>query len=233
MSLQIRNSYRVIKKKYDKIGKGNVRLTQSSLILMILIDATKDTYKFPVLESDNQTATFPEEIRLNINDEFVSYEVGFYIVAQTSLEGVADIEEGIQYWTYAPMELSAVFVGLQRTWNSLLQILVNKISRLEKWDLKKHNFVPRTQFQNTSAGIPTATQPSLAYREDGMFPMQPMVTLSGAKKNDIVITLSGGSVAPSGVVTWTPPVGGVINYNVTKLAMIFRGMLAQNGAKFQ
>jgi len=200
---------------------------------MQAISSTSDTYKFPVLETDNAVAPLPEEIRLNQNDEFVSYEVAYYVAAETSLEAEAEFAEGKSFFTYAPAELSSAFVALFRAWTGNLQILVNKISRLERWDLKKHNIVPRTQFQNSTAAIPVATFPSMDYSEHGTFPMQPMLTLSGAKKNDIIITLQGGAVPSTTTGAWTLPDAGVINFAMTHLALFFRGMLAQNAAKFQ
>lgn len=236
---QIRESYRVIKKKYAKIGKGTVRLTQSSLILMQAIDPAKDVYKFPVLETDTATAPFPDEIRLNINDEFISYDVAYYLVAEKTwnhTEGglTSSVKAGNFYFTHAPDELNGQFSLLEKAWDGFLQILVNKISRLEKWDLKKHNYIPRTQFQNSSAGIPSATQPSVDYSDHGTFPMQPMLTLSGAKKNDILVTLLGGAIPSTSTGNWVlPSAGDTIDFKINRLALFFRGMLAQNAAKFQ
>jgi hypothetical protein len=236
MASQIRNSYAIIKKKYRKIKKGTVRLTQSSLLLEQLIDATKDVYKFPVLETDPGSgvgnAILPEEIRLNINDEFIAYDVAYYLVADKTLAPAPEVVVGRHFFSYAADELTSAFAVLEDAWLGALSIVVNKISRLERWDLKKHNFIPRTQFQSTSAGIPAATQPSIDYSQDGCIPMQPMLTLSGAKKNDIVINLVHAiSATTTGV--WTPPTAVAITFAVKRICLIFRGMLAQNAAKFQ
>jgi len=250
--IQARNSYDLIKKNYDRIAqrkakkdddslsknelakvKSTVRLTQSSLILMRVIKADTNVYKFAILENDNAVPPLPEEIRLNTNDEFVSYEVGFYIVADVSLEAEADVEEGKEFFTYAPVELESSFVALARTWNSVLDIEVNKINRLDNWDMKKHNFVPRTQFSSAGAVLPTASFPSMDFSTNGTYPMQPMITLSGSKKTKIAITLLGGSIAPSGTGVWTVEDGGMINYIFNNLAVTFRGLLGQNASKFQ
>lgn len=240
MSKLIRTSFKVIRKKYAKIKKGTVRLTQSSLLLEVAIDAKKDTYIFPVLTTDGGSnvgnSPFPEEIRLNQNDEFVAYEVGYYLVADklvTTTTPVQDlVDAGRMFLSYAPDELDAVFASLEDAWLGTMQILVNKISRLEKWDLKKHNAIPRTQFQNTSAGIPQATQPSIDYSDFGTYPMQPMLTLSGAKKNDIQVALVHS--IPAGLSSiWTPASNGTVKYTVSKIALVFRGMLAQNASSFQ
>jgi hypothetical protein len=224
----LRNSYRVILKRYRKIGKKNVRLTQSSLLLEALIDSSKDTYKFPVLESE--APVLPEEIRLNINDEFVSYDVGYYVKVRQEIAGTPGTN--FIFWTYAAAELHSVFLALEGAWLGVMQILVNKISRLEKWDLKKHNYVPRTQYQSSSAGIPAATQPSIDFADHGTIPMQPMVTLSGAKKNDII--LSYVAAVPAALsADWVTPNGAAVTHVPTHLVLFFRGLLAQNAAKFQ
>jgi len=226
--LQIRNSYNNILKKYQDLGKGNVRLTQSTLLLVQPINAATDTYKFPVLETDNAIAPQPEEIRLNMNDEFISYDIGYYVMCNMDK---ADVDAGRFFLTYAPMELHHSFTGILGAWLGKLAISVNNIQRVEKWDLKRHNIIPRTQFQNTSAGIPAATQPSLKYEADGMFPMQPMLVFSGAKKNDITLNLVAAISATAGG-DWTTG-ATAITFEARKLALLFRGLLAQNAAKFQ
>ena len=229
MKLAQRVSFKVIRRKYENIKKGNVRLTQSTLFLIQPILATKAVYKFLVLESDTPVLT--PEIRLNINDEFVSYEVGYYVLGDILDEG--GLVVGTHHHSYAPMELSSSFAQLTGAWRGRLQILVNKISRLENWDMKKHNYVTRTQFANTNAigGFPS-TQPSIDFDDDGDTPMQPMLTISGAKKNDIVVSLDA-AISPTSTGAWVAGDGVTLTITATELAMYFRGMLAQNAAKFQ
>jgi len=242
----IRNSYSVIAKKYAKIGekikdktgkeRGKVRLTQSSLLLMVAISANTDNYIFPILETDNPGTTQAEEIRLNQNDEFISYEVGYYLVADGVSDGGFDGEIGKSFWTYAPIELDGSFGQLAKAWNAILSIEVNKISRLERWDLKKHNVIPRTQYANAFAAADftrPATQPSIDFSTDGTYPMQPMLTLSGAKKNLIEIELLGGAIVATAAGVWTLPDTDTMTYTATRLALTFRGLLGQNASVFQ
>jgi len=97
--------------------------------------------------------------------------------------------------------------------------------------MKKHNYIARTQFVNFSA-VGGARQPSVEFEDNGTLPMQPMITLSGAKKNDVVITLDAG-ITPASVGAWTVDDGDVLTISATQLALYFRGMLAQNTSKFQ
>lgn len=228
---QIRASYSLIRKKYVKVGKKNVRLTQSSLILMQAIVGTTTTYTFPVLTTETNPVPFPEEIRLNTNDEFVAYEVGYYLAGDMTT-GDPAVFRSKYFSTYAPIELNSTFLNCRDYANGTLKILVNNISRLEKWDLKKHEFVQRTQFQNSQVGQPFATQPSIDFSDDGMFPMQPMLTLSGGKKNEVTIVLNR-AILPTGAGNFTGPDAVAITVSLKQLLMMFRGLLAQNATKFQ
>jgi hypothetical protein len=235
MAKMERASFLIILKKYQKAQKGGVRLTQSSLILMQPIDTTTKSYTFPVLDTDKGNTAglpvLPEEIRLNMNDEFISYETAYYVqskaVSAVAPAGpVANI-----YHTYAPVELMAATRVIDNAWDARMSISVNNIKRLENWDMLKHKCVTRTQWQNSSAGIPQATQASVCFYECGVASMQPMLTLSGAKKNDINITLSNS--IPSGTTMDWITASGTLTSTFTNLTLVFRGMLAQNAAKFQ
>lgn len=224
----IRQNYDAIKKKYAALGKGTVRLTQSTLILIQDISASKDTYSFPVLDSDQRTAVDPNEIRLNQNDEFIVNDLGFYLGASVSGEGVSSK----RLLTYCPTELDGSYVATENAYNGRLEILVNKISFVDKWDLRKHLYVPRTQYASSSVGIPNATQPSIDFSKDGMFPVQPNITLSGAKKNDVIITLP--AAVPTSTGLWTVPAAPVEQtLLINEFWLIFRGLLGQNASKFQ
>lgn len=228
---QIRASYSLIRKKYIKAGKKTVRLTQSSLILMQAIVGTTSAYTFPILTTDQTPPQFPEEIRLNQNDEFVSYEMGYYLAGDMTT-GDPAVFRSKYFGTYAPIELNSTFLNCREYANGNMKILVNNISRLEKWDLKKHEKVQRTQFQNSAVGQPFATTPSIDFSDDGMFPMQPMLTLSGGKKNEITATLVR-AILPTGSGNFVTPDAVTINLTIKQLMVMFRGLLAQNATKFQ
>jgi len=227
MKLGQRQSFKAIKQRYKRVGKRNVRLTQSTLFLIQAITATKAVYKFLVLESD--TPVLPTEIRLNQNDEFISYEVGYYVLGDI-LDAVG-LAVGTHHHSYAAMELDASFATLTGAWRGTLQILVNKISRLENWDMKKHNYISRTQWASDMTAQ-NATQPSIDFDDDGDTIMQPMLTLSGAKKNDVIISLDA-AILPTASGAWVSQDGDTLTITATQLALYFRGMLAQNASNFQ
>jgi len=234
-----RRSFRKIRGKYSRMRKrarkegvkrGKVRLTQSTLILVQPIAAGRTTYSFLTLESN--TPILPSEVRLNQNDEFISYELGYYVLGDIIDAG--GVAVGTHHHSYAPMELDGSFAQLTGAWRGTLQMIINKISYMENWDMKKHNYIARTQFANFTGGatMRNATQPSVEFEDNGTLPMQPMITLSGAKKNDIVITLDAG-ITPASAGAWTVADGDVLTISATQLALYFRGMLAQNASKFQ
>lgn len=225
-----RASYQLIIEKYKARGKGNVRLTQSSIILSQKIDVNTKTYVFPILQSDNQTPAEAEEIRLNLNDEFVSYEVGYYVNYKLIVEGANNYAAN-NYLTFAPVGMGSTNAVLNAAWDSRMTIDINGIKRLENWDMLKHKFTPRTQFQDFTLGYPYATFPSIDMSKDGTQSMQPMITFTGAKKNEITLSLNDNiKLLPS----FNQSIkGGEVTYTAYSLVLLFRGMLGQNAAKFQ
>jgi hypothetical protein len=227
-----RVNFSLIKSNYNKIGKGNVRLTQSSLFITKDIDPTKSNYDFDVLENQTQTLQ-PDEIRLNINDEFIVTDLGVYLYGEWSVKNSegAKIGGGKQLLTYCPIELDASTVVSKNLYAGQLKIAVNNIVYLEKWDVRKHEYTTRTQFGSQLAGTNVATLASNNFEQDAMVSFSPLLTLSGAKKNDISIRLPQ-SIAPSTAV-FTDQKGNVTTINITKIALRMYGLNAQNGAKFQ
>lgn len=218
---------------YKKEGKGNVRLTKSTLILVQPIAPNKTTYNFPVLE--NEAAPIPEEIRLNINDEFVVRQAGIYLLGTIAdAAGVPKLAK--IFLTYAPWEFDELQVGNQNLYNGYMTIAVNKITYIDKWDIKKHEERNQTQIKTFSAGIPNATWSQDQFKTSGMVDMTPNVVLSGAKKNDVALVLPTAlTLAPA--VIFQPPKGtatpGNVSFSITQIAIVYRGFLAQNASQFQ
>lgn len=229
---QKRVNFEIIRSQYRRRGVDNVRLTQSSLLLIQSIDPNKTVYSFDVLES--QVANLlPQEIRLNINDEFITTNIGVYLYGNI---GFGDpVSKQPIMLSYSPFETAADFLSVAPLYDGQLKIGVNNIIYVEKWDLKKHNFVPRTQFDSYDTGTTLmASQPSMDYEHNGMFAADPMVTLSGAKKNEITISLAQALKSATG--TWQTVSGGVakpVTVTIDKIAIFLRGLNAQNASKFQ
>lgn len=222
-----RLNYANIISKYRNIGKGAVRLTQSSLYLSKPIVATQTTYNFDILET--QTATQQaDEIRLNLNDEFIVTTMGLYLEADFLNPAATGIK---RLFTYAPVELNGSNSAVENFYNGTFQISVNNIVFLDKWDTRKHEYIPQTQFQNFVAGTSAATTSMQQMSKAGMFPVEPTITLSGAKKNQLTLQLP--TAINSTTVTFTDDSTGVVNYRINRVSVLLRGLNAQNGATFQ
>jgi|688.fasta_scaffold20537_25 hypothetical protein len=226
-----RINFKTILAKYNKVGKANVRLTQSTLVLSKPISATTTVYNFDVLESQTQTL-LGDEIRLNLNDEFIITSLGFYIQARV-LDGALNDTGAKVLLSYAPFEANSLQASrIANFWNGAFQIAVNNIIYLDKYDTRKSLFVPRTQFANFSAltGTPS-TQPSVDFSKDAMYSAEPLLTLSGAKKNNLILTLPQAISAG----TFTVTDNGGVNYSLVadRVVCLARGLNAQNGASFQ
>ena len=228
-----RLNYSVIATKYRNLGKANVRLTQSSLFLRKPISATATTYQFDVLET--QTSTLQgDEIRLNLNDEFITTQMGLYLTGNASVttsEGVVTQLPGLNLHTHTLQNVDFVKgQALTPFYDGALKIAVNNIVYLEKWDTRKHYVAPRTQFSNFITPN-SALVPSNALNKDGMYNVEPMLTLSGAKKNDITLALSAAITAQS--FSYIDDAGNNIKINIDGIALMLRGLNAQNAASFQ
>lgn len=232
----LRFDFANIKKKYTKNGKGNVRLTQSTLFFMQKIDGTKSAYNFPVLENDNSNGGVnPNEIRLNQNDEFIMTSMGFYLVAQ-KYTGGGDVPVvlvgGQKLLTYAPVEQDATTDSLTPLYDGFVRIGVNNIVFVDKWATRKCEKVQRTEWNNQQVtALNNATIPSFEADNDGLIVMAPTVTLSGAKKNEISLILPD-AMNPA-TFTFKGNDGVVQNWRVDYIALRTEGLLAQNAANFQ
>ena len=209
-----RVNYNVIAQKYRNVGKGNVRLTQSSLFLTKPINPNVTTYNFDVLET--QTASLQaDEIRLNLNDEFIITQIGMYLV------GNINGSPGRILLTTPPYELNTTSADkLSDFYAGAFKIAINNIVYMEKWDTSKHQVTGTTQFQSFQVGVavaPTFAEKNLA--KDGMYGVEPMITLSGAKKNDLVLQLPAAITA--GSFTWSDYSGGMGNtINIDRVGLM-------------
>jgi hypothetical protein len=208
------------------------RLTQSELVLSAPIAANTTNYVFPVLDNEISAgqAVRPDEIRLNINDEFIITHVGIYLGARLRGEGIPD--DTYEYLTCPPIELTNNSTKLLPLYAGQMRIDVNNVNFIENWHLKKHQHVQRTQFQNTDATNQfCGTLPSVDFSE-AVYPVEPHIALSGSKKNNIQIFLPRSiEIVTTDV---TPNTRGVkLDITIDRIYVVFRGLLAQNAAKFQ
>lgn len=225
-----RINFKTIIAKYAKLGKANVRLTQSSLYLTKPINPATTVYNFDVLET--QTATLQGfETRLNLNDEFIVASMSMGIECDVlSEEGAVT---GVKYLlTYAPFEQdSAQAVKIANFYAGSLQISVNNVVYLDKYDIRRSQYTGQSQVANFLATSNASLQPSIDWSKDSFYGNEPLLTLAGSKKNQIQVTL------PTSIDQATFKIndnnGGTYFLKATRVFWFARGLNAQNASVFQ
>ena len=203
-------AFQRIRKQYRRRGKSPI-ITQSFLRLEQDINAASTLYEFPVLESEQTNALAkPTEVRLNINDAFHVEEFAFYLALPTS-ETASDYR--VASYPNDTVLGAGNFQQYFNLYNAYMQISVNNVMILPKYDIVKHYCINQTQ--QTAAGAPFD---QLDARIDGTYYINPNIMFSGSKKNSIQLVL------PEAVTT-------VAEYS--RIILIFRGALAQNASAFQ
>lgn len=225
-----RINFKTIIAKYSKLGKGNVRLTQSSLYLTKPILPTTTVYNFDVLETQAVTLQ-ANELRLNLNDEFIVTQMAMGL--ECSVLDKDRVDTGAKFLlTYAPFEQDSVEAAkIANYYAGALQISVNNIVYLDKYDMRRSQIVPTSEFSNYVAAATTSSQPSINWSQDSYYSNEPLLTLSGSKKNNITISLPTAITTASFVIKDNQN----ISYTV-KADRVFwatRGLNAQNGSVFQ
>ena len=224
-----RINFKTIIAKYARLGKANVRLTQSSLYLTKPINPATTVYNFDVLET--QTATLSgDETRLNLNDEFIVASMSMGIecrlkVAETTLSGKFLL-------TYAPFEQNVTAAdGISSFYDGNLQISVNNVVYLDKYDVRRSQITPTTEFSNLAAAGVTASIPSIDWSKDSFYGNEPLLTLAGSKKNQIQITLPRAMTALP--FAFTDNSGSRVEITPVRVFWFARGLNAQNASVFQ
>jgi hypothetical protein len=182
----------------------HAKLTQSFLRSEVALSTSIANYHIPVLVNDNQNASGPRvnEKRLNLQDIFVTTEIGVFIGVGTSTNTAAKL------YTYpnATVFTSATDDDLWSIYNGYLNLTINNEQLLPAWDVIRHYFVPQTQ-QSAS------TTDQWAASSDGFYPVEPGIVMNGAANINFQLTANG---APATVLA------------NSFIAVIQRGILCQN-----
>jgi hypothetical protein len=231
----MRGDYARIKKSFKNVGKGNVRLTQSSLILIQDINPTKSVYTFPVLENDNSTTNYPEQIKLNQNDEFTISQIGVYLIGRIQAPVVdppGAFYPGLIYLSHSPDNASDTANSAQGLYDGYLKISINNIVYMDKYDVRKHEKWQHTEFNTQDiTQINSATFASIQMDQDGVSPLAPTIQLSGAKKCELQLIMPNAINPYAFSITGNDSNTNVIV--VDRIAIVCRGLLGQNSANFQ
>jgi hypothetical protein len=182
----------------------HAKLTQSYLRSEVALSTSIANYHIPVLVNDNQNASGPRvnEKRLNLQDIFVTTEIGVFIGIGTSTNTAAKL------YTYpnATAFTSTSDDDLWSLYNGFLNLTINNEQLLPSWDVIRHYFVPQTQ-QSAS------TTDQWAAGSDGFYPVEPGIVMNGAANINFQLTANG---APATITT------------NSFICVIQRGILCQN-----
>lgn len=245
-NLNLDNKFNKILTQYMKVyarknSSGKVhypnmpRITRSTLILQKALTAGQTNVTFGVLTTD--APVLAPEIRLNLNDEFVITEIfiGMYGAVGSATGPATGLSS--RYWTYSPLNVLSTNTTVMPFWDSgQFNLQIDNVNYIKAWDTNQHFEVPRTQDNPlqtiTTSGTPnSATIANTQGRDSGFVEMTPTITISGAKTNLFTLTWPNG-ITPLSNKSMVVD-SGTIYYNIDTAAIIMRGFLAQNAAKFQ
>ena len=182
-------------------------LTQSSLRLEQAANIATTQYRFPVLNNDSNGGTpqFATEQRLVLQDAFVISEMGLFLAVPSSAADTTFV----LYSYPSPIIFPLGKATLGVVYNAGISISVNNQIILPYWDTLRYRFVPETQ--DTANATPSIDQ--FDGNEQGFYPVEPNIILSGSKNNVIQLNL--------------PAAISAIDAN-TRLVLVMRGVRAQN-----
>lgn len=186
-----------------------IRMTSGDIRVEQPLTANTNQYTFPVLVNiQNQAQPFPSEVRLQQQDTMCVTQFGFFL-ANTA--GSTDC--AFQLSTYPnPVKFPTSYTQLNTIYqNGRLLLTIDNDVYIKQWGAFRHYKAPFTQ-QTAPVGAGSPID-QLDGVEDGFYPMQPFILLTGA--SDIQLNLNMNLVSPT-----------TVDPN-TRMVIIMRGFLAQ------
>ena len=189
-SVGIRQSFSLIKKAYENVGRKPVT-TASDLKLVLPLQSNKTAYTFPVLVGDD-TNNYPESILLNRADAFTATEMGLFIGLKSSSNDTA-----YDIFSYPNQNEFGVDADTLKTlFNAAtIDITINNVQYLQNFSCARFRTVGQTQ---QVAGLtPLTDQFDATF---GYYPIIPTLQLSGTAKINVTLnlpsalTLSGATI---------------------------------------
>ena len=228
---QLRKDFENVQSKFK--GKN---IAASSLFLTTDIDPQKQTYNFSVLENDARSPQKPDEIRLNQNDVFVFNQIAVGYVGDINLvnrHSTPEFGRSIFIQSVPYSDIVSI-VRAYKLFAGQLKVTINNYIYFEKYDLRDFDVSTHDEQFNQINGILShfSFLNFKIHQKPVTQPVQPMIAMSGAKKNDFEISL------PSSIDPWSfdimqDPILPFMRINVNRIGILLRGFLIQNGAKFQ
>lgn len=183
-------------------------LTQTDLRLEQPLSITSTQYTFPVMVNiqNGGQQQFNTETRLNNQDTFLPQYFGFFLGNPSSS---TDTTFRLQTWSNPAIYTNAT--QMQSIYNGNLNVAINNRNYITKWGLWKHQVINQTQ-QTAPLGAGSAAD-QLNGADDGYYPVQPYVLVSGSSNMQITVQLPAAPTA--------------VDSN-SRLIMIMKGAMAYN-----
>jgi len=168
-------------------------LTQSYLRSEVALSTSVANYHLPILVNDTQNgASRVNEKRLNLQDIFITTEIGMFIGvgASTSTKAILySYPDGVIFTSATDDDLWSIY-------NGYLNLSVNNQNVLPAWDALRHYYAPQTQ---GGVGITAQTifpVNQIDFSEQTYYPVEPNIVLNGAANLNFQLTANG---APASV----------------------------------
>lgn len=208
-TLGSRLSFQNAKAAMLRAGKSTAGavLSQSYLRLEVALATGVTQYKFDVLvnETAGGSANFPTVNKLNLQDSFYVSQMGFFVCAPASVSSTEF--PLLTYPNTTIFSTAGAANALYTLYNGYMSMTINQRVVVPFWNLNRHMVINQTQ-QTASL------RDQVNLGQDGFYPMEPNVVISGDKKNDFTVTLPNGLAA--------------VQATGARLVCVMNGILAQN-----
>jgi len=163
-------------------------LTQSYLRSEVALSTAVANYHLPVLVNDTQNgASRVNEKRLNLQDIFITTEIGVYIGVGAGTSTAAKL-----YSYPNPQVFTTTTAGdLWSLYNGYLNLSVNNQNILPAWDVLRHYYVGQTQ---QGVGVTAQTVfpiDEIDFSEKTYYPVEPNIVMNGAANINFQLTANG------------------------------------------
>lgn len=209
-SIQTQMLFKKLRDQYRAIGKGNVMLTQSSLVLVQDLDAARTNYTFDILNNEGNPKSY--EIRLSQQDAFHLTSMQLLI----SDAGASPDDPEVDLLTYPnQVTLGAAFADWRNIYKGKFDFTIDNVKVIQDLSAEFGYYIPETQGIVVGAGNAVD---QVRMVSDSKHDFAPSINLSGAKKNEIKLTMPGA-------------VAGAAANQIIYLQL--NGIVAIGGAAFQ
>lgn len=182
-SIQTQMLFKKLRQQYRDIGASNVMLTQSNLVLVQPIQAGRTQYTFEILNNEGNPLSY--EIRLAQTDAFHLTSMQMFIGL-----GAAPDDSAVKLLSY-PNDMEIVAAGslsadYRNAYNGEFDISIDNVKVIQTISSSFAEYTPQTQGLVAGAGN---NVDQIRQASDSTFYFSPTINLSGAKKNQLTLTI--------------------------------------------